>query len=117
MLKVRDPKYNSNKCMEQRIKTFENWPLSFISYKDLTNDGFVYTGKKDSVICVYCVVIIEHWEEVDVANREHRKHSPFCPFVCMVGDAETESGTRGMPIFVGNVQTLQIVLYHTQRIC
>ena len=60
--------------------------------KDLVNEGFIYTGKKDLVICVYCGVIIEQWEEGDVPNKEHQKNSPSCPFVCMLNDIESTSG-------------------------
>ena len=103
MLKVKDPKYNSYKGLEERIKTFKKWPLRFMTSKDLANEGFIYTGKKDLVLCVYCGVIIEQWEEGDVPNMEHQKNSPRCPFVCMLSDIESASG-MSIYIFVANIQ-------------
>ena len=72
--------------------------------KDLANEGFIYTGKKDIVLCVYCGVIIEQWEEGDVPNMEHQKNSPRCPFVCMLSDIES---TSGMSIYIALWQTFR----------
>ena len=92
MLKVKDPKYNPYNRVEERIKTFKKWPLKFMPSKDMSEEGFIYTGKKDSVLCVYCGIIIEQWEEGDVPNVEHRKNSNLCPCVCMLNDIESASG-------------------------
>ena len=96
------------------MKTFKKWPLRFMPSKDLAHDGFIYKGKKDLVLCVYCGVIIEQWEEGDVPNIEHQKNSPFCPFVCMLKDIESASG-MSIYLFVANIQIyiyiIQIYLF------
>ena len=94
------------------MKTFKKWPLRFMPSKDLAHDGFIYTGKKDLVLCVYCGVIIEQWEEGDVPNIEHQKNSPFCPFVCMLKDIESASG-MSIYLFVANIQIPGYYIYHS----
>ena len=89
---INDPKYNRYKSIEERIKTFKNWPLTIMPSKELATDGFIYTGKKDLVLCVYCGVNISRWEKGDKPNAEHRKNSPFCSFAVMINEMESSSG-------------------------
>ncbi|GJQ74492.1 putative apoptosis [Trypoxylus dichotomus] len=66
---------------EQRLKTFTNWPLAFISKSSLAEDGFYYTGKDDIVRCAFCQLEIGYWEMGDVPNAEHKRWNPNCPLV------------------------------------
>ena len=92
MPEVNEQKYNRYKFIEERLKTYKNWPLTFMRSDELANDGFIYTGKKDSVLCVYCGVNISKWEKGDKPNAEHRKNSPFCSFAVMVNEIESSTG-------------------------
>jgi hypothetical protein len=37
-----------------RLRSFFGWPLDFISPSDLAKSGFIYTGRRDCVRCVFC---------------------------------------------------------------
>ncbi len=37
-----------------RLKTFAKWPKPFIPPTRLAKSGFIYTGSKDCVRCVFC---------------------------------------------------------------
>ncbi len=37
-----------------RLSTFQGWPLSYISPAELARAGFIYTGSRDCVRCVFC---------------------------------------------------------------
>ena len=37
-----------------RLRSFLNWPLDFIRPRDLAKSGFIYTGRRDCVRCVFC---------------------------------------------------------------
>lgn len=65
-----------------RLKTFTNWPVTFIvTPKSLADAGFYYVQQGDKVRCAYCSVIIGQWEAGDNPMTEHRRHSPGCSFV------------------------------------
>lgn len=66
---------------EQRLKTFINWPLTFISKHSLAEDGFYYTGKNDIVRCAFCQIEIGYWEKDDIPNAEHKRWNPNCPLI------------------------------------
>lgn len=61
-----------------RLKSFENWPISFISKNELALAGFIYTQIEDRVRCYYCNVDLSNWKIGDDPFREHLKHSPNC---------------------------------------
>lgn len=62
----------------ERLKTFINWPVSFISKDELAEAGFYYTKFSDRVICYYCNVEVGNWVMGDDPAGEHLKHSPNC---------------------------------------
>ncbi len=37
-----------------RLRTFQRWPLAFVTPGQLAAVGFVYTGSRDCVRCVFC---------------------------------------------------------------
>lgn len=63
---------------KDRIISFDNWPLDFISEIVLAKTGFFYLGKDDRVQCQFCKVILCDWEKGDDEVREHIKWSPYC---------------------------------------
>ena len=79
----------------ERLKTFEDWPVTFISPLDLAAAGFYYYPKNydvcdcymsnlyidDRVRCFYCKIELHKWENGDDPMTEHKKWSPSCPFV------------------------------------
>jgi len=69
-------------CNEnERLKTFENWPLVFIEKEILAKTGFFFTGDDDKVKCYFCEVEIGRWESTDNPISEHQRWSPNCPLL------------------------------------
>ncbi|XP_038617699.1 baculoviral IAP repeat-containing protein 2-like [Tachyglossus aculeatus] len=66
---------------EARFRTFQSWPLSFLSPSALAKAGFYYTGPGDRVTCFTCGGKLSNWEPKDDAMSEHRRHFPGCPFL------------------------------------
>ncbi|XP_047990048.1 baculoviral IAP repeat-containing protein 3-like isoform X2 [Leguminivora glycinivorella] len=93
---------------ENRLKTFDTWPLSFISPQTLASNGFYYLGRSDEVRCAFCKVEIMRWVEGDDPARDHQKWAPQCPFLrkqpaagalpaAPVTDGQDECGARAAP--------------------
>lgn len=75
---------NDSSCMyteEARLRTFTNWPVTFLSPSDLAKAGFYYIGPGDKVACFACDGKLNNWEPNDNALAEHRRHFPDCSFV------------------------------------
>ncbi|CAG9787764.1 unnamed protein product [Diatraea saccharalis] len=66
---------------EERLKTFEKWPLTFLSPELLARNGFYYLGRSDEVRCAFCKVEIMRWEEGDDPAEDHKRWAPQCPFL------------------------------------
>ncbi|XP_063612554.1 baculoviral IAP repeat-containing protein 7-B-like [Penaeus indicus] len=66
---------------QERLHTFKNWPLPWLSPKELAADGFYYLGKDDQCACVFCNQIVMKWEEGDTPRGEHTRFSPNCKFI------------------------------------
>lgn len=66
---------------DQRLKTFDKWPLTFLSPEQLARNGFYYLGRGDEVRCAYCKVEIMRWEEGDDPAKDHQRWAPQCPFL------------------------------------
>ena len=66
---------------ENRLKTFINWPHSFIYYTKLARTGFYFIGPVDKVKCYFCRVEIGRWEPDDDEIKEHQRWSPNCPLL------------------------------------
>lgn len=73
--------YNSLQYEKQRLETFIEWPVYWLSPSDLAADGFYFLRKKDHCACCFCSVIIGSWERGDTPRSEHYKHYPFCSFI------------------------------------
>lgn len=66
---------------EERIKTFDTWPVSFLSPERLAKNGFYYLGRGDEVRCAFCKVEIMSWAEGDDPASDHQRWAPQCPFL------------------------------------
>ncbi|CCU56005.1 inhibitor of apoptosis 3 [Choristoneura rosaceana entomopoxvirus 'L'] len=65
----------------ERIKTFTNWPLTFLSPETLAKNGFYYLQRGDEVRCAFCKVEIMQWKEGDDPGEDHKKWASKCPFL------------------------------------
>lgn len=66
---------------EERLKTFEKWPVMFLPPKVLASNGFYYLGRGDEVRCAFCKVEIMRWVEGDDPAKDHQRWAPQCPFL------------------------------------
>ncbi|CAH0720023.1 unnamed protein product, partial [Brenthis ino] len=66
---------------DERLKTFEKWPVSFLSPDSLAKNGFYYLGRGDEVRCAFCKVEIMKWVEGDDPAKDHQRWAPQCPFL------------------------------------
>lgn len=66
---------------DERVKTFDNWPLDWLDKFELARTGMFYTGDGDKVKCYFCEVEIGRWEEHDLPVPEHLRWSPNCPLL------------------------------------
>ncbi|XP_026324409.1 baculoviral IAP repeat-containing protein 5 [Hyposmocoma kahamanoa] len=74
--------------MEDRIKTFKNWPFSDkekCNVKNMAEAGFysVATGDEDAdaAKCFLCGKELDGWEANDDPWAEHKSHASQCAFV------------------------------------
>lgn len=67
--------------MEQRLASFKNWPVKFISPELLASAGFFYTGNIDRVVCLSCHVELCRWELGDDPLQQHIKWGGRCRFL------------------------------------
>lgn len=66
---------------DQRLETFDHWPLSFIDKNILAKTGCYYLGKDDLVCCAFCDIKIKSWVLDDDPVVEHLKWSKYCPLL------------------------------------
>ncbi|CAH0553031.1 unnamed protein product [Brassicogethes aeneus] len=67
---------------EDRLATFENWPVSHIvTPTDLAKSGFYYLKDRDRTKCAFCQGIVMSWEPGDNPDMEHKRHFPRCSYV------------------------------------
>ena len=70
------------KSESDRLKTYVDWKSSSgITPKELSNAGFVHTGRDDNVQCVFCAGIAGGWEKGDSPMDEHKDLFKKCAFV------------------------------------
>lgn len=62
-------------------ETFIIWPKLYPNIEDMVKTGFYYTGVEDSVSCINCGVVLDHWNLDDIPAAEHKKASPHCKLV------------------------------------
>lgn len=81
------------KNFENRLRTFVDWPIDFISPESLAQAGFYYLKSNDLVKCAFCAGIIGQWEVNDQPLNEHRRFFPDCS---LVRSAEEEIGIQSV---------------------
>jgi hypothetical protein len=64
-----------------RRKTFNDWPVTFISKNEMVAAGFYYVGKEDRVRCPFCEVQVENWAPGDEPLSIHKRVAAYCGFV------------------------------------
>nr|KAI8735846.1 E3 ubiquitin-protein ligase XIAP-like [Biomphalaria glabrata] len=72
----------------QRLRTFALFPrASFIQVSPilLAEDGFVFTGTRNTTRCVYCELVKSDWTSADDIHEVHACMSPRCPMVTKIG--------------------------------
>lgn len=84
------------KVIENRLQTYSNWPLDYISPNQLASAGFYYLNIADQVKCAYCGGIIGEWEQNDQPLLEHRKFFPDCPIVQQYLQQQEEIGIQSV---------------------
>ena len=62
-----------------RIESFYNWPIPYISIDGLAKSGLYYIGHGDRVKCNFCGIQLFEWKYGDVPSIEHKKWAPYCP--------------------------------------
>lgn len=65
----------------ERLRTFEGWPVTFISASAMAAAGFYYLKVADTVRCAFCGVEVGCWVEGDDPMQDHQRWSPSCRFV------------------------------------
>jgi hypothetical protein len=71
---------------EDRLGTFETWPKQMQQDKfSLAAAGLFYKNQNDLCECFACGVKLRQWELYDDALNEHKKWSPECVFLKMIG--------------------------------
>lgn len=68
-------------CERERLKSFENWPVSFLCPSIMAAAGFYFLKREDIVRCAFCGVEIGHWVTGDNPLHDHERWSPSCGFV------------------------------------
>lgn len=63
---------------ENRLNTFKDWRVTFLSPTIMARAGFYYIGRGDEVRCAFCKVEIMNWKEGDDPEQEHDRWAPHC---------------------------------------
>ena len=70
---------------KERLHTFIEWPIPWVSPQALASHGFFYLRYGDACMCVFCKKVIRHWSicsDQDLAiEQRHKLESPECEFV------------------------------------
>ncbi|RWR98622.1 apoptosis 2 inhibitor-like protein, partial [Dinothrombium tinctorium] len=86
ILKVYQDEEPSQMMFEsERLATFKNWSIDFISKEDLAKAGFYFLNDGDRVKCHYYKGVIYKWEPGDKPLEEHKRHFPFCSYLKLLG--------------------------------
>ncbi|XP_013394174.1 baculoviral IAP repeat-containing protein 7-A-like [Lingula anatina] len=76
------PKHPQYAIEQNRILTFENWPISKRQTpRELSIAGFYYAGFGDNVKCFFCGGGLRNWEPQDDIWTEHARWFPNCGYV------------------------------------
>ncbi|KAM3965044.1 inhibitor of apoptosis protein isoform 2-T2 [Aphomia sociella] len=90
---------------DERLKSFANWPVSFLTPERLAKNGFYYKGRGDEVCCAFCNVEIMSWREGDDPAVDHKRWSPHCPLL----RKQVSTGNLGMDLLKMQASTASFV--------
>ncbi|KAJ8251455.1 hypothetical protein GJAV_G00221530 [Gymnothorax javanicus] len=74
---------------ENRLKTYSGWPFEescACTPENMAKAGFIHTPSENSpdvAMCFLCYKELEGWEPEDDPEKEHKSHSPSCPFISL----------------------------------
>ncbi|XP_022236856.1 baculoviral IAP repeat-containing protein 2-like [Limulus polyphemus] len=67
---------------EDRLKTFDTWPINFpVDKFCLAKAGFYYLSHENEVVCFSCGLHLKDWDYGDSPALKHRQCSPNCSFI------------------------------------
>lgn len=66
------------KLISNRLESFGNWPVSFLSPSAMASAGFYYTGSGSRVRCGFCGGVLGEWSPGDLPAKEHERYFPLC---------------------------------------
>lgn len=93
-------KFNDYVQYVDRLSSFETWPQQMRQDKyALAQAGFIYTKEGDIVECFACGVRVSQWKTSDSPLIEHKKWSPECVYLKLVGSNDTNSQSSERGIF------------------
>lgn len=69
------------KSEEERLKTFKNWPVSYLEPTSLARSGFYYTQYEDEVQCTFCGLQMSGWKQGYDPQFFHAQGSSDCDFL------------------------------------
>lgn len=65
---------------QERLRSFEGWPVSFLAPTAMAAAGFYYTKHEDIVRAFCCGIMVNNWTENDDPLDGHLRWSPSCTF-------------------------------------
>lgn len=118
--------FDSLRYERERLATFVDWPLHWLSKESLAKEGFYYLRDHDYCSCVFCRGIVGSWEPGDIPQQEHQRHFPKCPFVKgqPVGNVPLQQGdllaslpAEGPFVTPGKLNLFIILVLYVMLIC
>lgn len=92
----KSPKHPQFANYDDRLRTFEMWPISMPQTKEqLAAAGFYYTGNGDQTLCYYCGGGLKDWEPEDDPWEQHAKWFSKCCYLLMVQGQEYVNKVTG----------------------
>jgi Inhibitor of Apoptosis domain/Zinc finger, C3HC4 type (RING finger) len=64
-----------------RVLTFTNWPIPWLSALTMARSGFFYTGVGDQCECGFCGGVVASWPRNMTPMEVHSRDFPMCPFI------------------------------------
>jgi hypothetical protein len=71
---------------ELRLKSYDDWPVTFMDPKQMAEAGLYYTCNDDMARCPFCKVVMGGWEPGDDPLDRHKRLRPSCSFVVKHAD-------------------------------
>ena len=93
-------KWNNYVHYVDRVSSFEAWPQQMSQDKfALAQAGFIYMKNGDIVECFACCVKVSQWAANDIPLTEHKKWSPDCVYLKLIGSSDTRAQRPGCGAF------------------